>query len=258
MVAGALCGGVIGYLKAQWVIAGSYFFLFLLWGGDSMKDMNGFFGSVIALYLAVVLFSGAIGGFAGYQIGKRIDSRPKLALAGLLFGALTLLVFLTHLSPPQAERRGVELKRAKFYDTDGYPKVAEAALRPRKDRSGWDLAVKIDGRRGGRYLLYCIMSQAYSVPGSASFGTTQLYYERVSLELPAGRYETAVAIPSGPVAAKFAENSRFFDKGPLGPTTLKVYLEAVLPQDAEYYGSQWQLIESKELNISLKDIGLVL
>lgn len=254
---GALCGGVVGYLSAQWIVGGAYLLLFLLCGGDSMKDTRAFVASLVALYALVVALFAAMGAGLGIGIGKRVDSNPKLALACGLFCAFTALVWLVHKTPAQAERHKLDAMRARYYDTDGYKKVSGTELRPRKDGTGLDLAVKLVGRRGGNYFLYCSVSHSFSIPGGSSGVISNIFSEKRSLSLAPGEFETTLTIPARAVAMKYAEELRRFRDDPADLTTLEVHVEADLPADSEYYGSQWQLLERKSIPLTLKDLGIV-
>ncbi len=259
-VVGAFCGAVVGYLKAQWIVAGSYLLLFLLCGGDSMKDMNGFFKSVIATYAVSICGFILIGALIGYKIGKIILSPRKLLAAVAVFCLFTGAVWRTHSTPWQSEQKKTAAVGAKFYDTDGYKKVTDAELRVKGRTQGWELFVKTAGARSGIYWLICSVTQDFKSPDpKRGVGSAGLFYRKIRLDLAAGEHDTTVTIPSKEMAEKYRSEMANFARIPgLQPaqTRLEVYLEADLPSDSEYYGSQWMILEKKRMDISLKDIGI--
>ncbi len=225
-----------------------------------MKDMNGFFTSVLATYVASVLGFVLIGALIGYQAGKRISSAGKLLAAAAAFCLFTGAVWWSNLTPWQSERKKTAAVGVKFYDTDGYKKVTDAKLRLIGQKEGWELFIKTSGSRSGIYFLTCSVTQDFKSSDPKRGGeSTGLFYRKIRLDLAAGGYDTTVTIPSGEVSEKYrSEMTVWGEKLGLEPsrTRLEVYLEADLPRDSEYYGSQWMILEKKLMDISLKDIGI--
>jgi hypothetical protein len=254
---GALCGLVVGYLKAKWVVAGSYLLLFLLCGGDSMKNMNIFFLLVALTFLVAILIFVLIGAYIGYIAGKFVGSPARLAAGGAVFLLFTGLIWKTNLTPAQSERSMVEAMRARYYGTDGYKKVVDAALRPSADGSCLELSVKTDGRRSGSYTLTRAMIQYYEgAEAKDGTGSTGLFYEQTRMELPKGPDETTVTIPFSAISAKYKSSRLIFSNKRPSKTTVEVYLVAGVPATSEYYAWEERIAEKKVLDVSLAAYGI--
>ena len=255
--AGAVCGGVIGYLKVQWVVPGLYIILLLLSGGGFMNDTGIYAFIFKAIIAIIVILFMATGAWAGYSSGKLIRSKAITAMVLVLFCLFTAVIWRRHITPTQARQNKAASMHARFYDEEGYYKVTDVVLLLRGDRSGWDVNIKISGHHSGDYSLACSLDQYFKGAGPQSGGMGILFNSLTKVPLAVDQRELTLFIPSKQVAEKYAgEWGQYPGTQPV-KTTLEVFLMADLPKNSEYYGPQNQMLEKKQLSVSLKDIGIV-